>query len=152
MRKNSIIIDACVFLKLFFDEEGSKDAREFLENIVVSGNTQIIVPSLFWYEVVVQISKTDVSLENVFECFEMYKSVCLSVAELDLQTSQKAKEITKKGHEKSGYPSFYDSVYHALAIQNNCDFITADHPHFIKTKKLGNIKMLSDVISHEENE
>lgn len=147
MSKNSIVIDACVFLKLFFDEEGSREARQFLESIVISGDIQIIVPSLFWYEVVVQISKTDVSLESIFECFEMYKSVCLNVAELDLQTSQKAKDITKAGHQKSGYPSFYDSVYHALAIQNECDFITADHPHFIKTKHFGNIKMLKDVIS-----
>ncbi len=93
-----------------------------------------------------QISKTDVSLESVFECLEMYKSVCLNVAELDLESSQKAKEMTTKGHEKSGYQSFYDSVYHALAIQNNCDFITADKKHHAKAKEFGNIKLLSEVV------
>lgn len=145
MRENSIVIDACVFLKLFLNEKDSDKARELLKNIVLNEDVEILVPSLFWYEVVVQVAKTNVSLESVFECFEMYKSVCLTVFELDLEISQEAKEITREGHKKSGYPSFYDSIYHALALQNDCDFITTDKKHYEKTKYLGHIKLLADV-------
>jgi predicted nucleic acid-binding protein len=75
----------------------------------------------------------------------MYKSICLTVVDLDVQTSMQAKDITKQGHPKSGYPSFYDSVYHALAIEHNCDFITADGKHEGKVKELGHIKVLKEM-------
>ncbi len=148
MIKNRVVIDACVFLKLFLDEEGSNEARIFFKKIVTNEDTQIIVPSLFLHEVMAQISKTNFSLEIVFECFKMYNSVCLTVVDIDLETSLKAKDIiATTSHPKSGFPSFYDASYHALAMLNNCDFITADKKHYDKTKQLGSIKLLEDVVS-----
>ncbi|MCV6639341.1 hypothetical protein [Candidatus Albibeggiatoa sp. nov. NOAA] len=53
-------------------------------------------------------------------------------------------DICKTGHVKSGFPSFYDASYHALAIYQNCYFVTADKRHFAKTAQLGNIILLHD--------
>jgi predicted nucleic acid-binding protein len=62
---------------------------------------------------------------------------------LDAKTIAKAKEIiTNSSHPKSGFPSFYDVSYHALAIVNECQFITADKKHYEKTKKEGYIELI----------
>jgi hypothetical protein len=57
---------------------------------------------------------------------------------------EKTLEICESGHDKSGFPSFYDASYHALAINNDCYFITADKRHFNITQQLGHIVLLSD--------
>lgn len=51
----------------------------------------------------------------------------------------------KLGHEKSGFPSFYDSTYHAIAILNNCNFVTSDKKHYDKTKGLGHIELFNNI-------
>ena len=50
--------------------------------------------------------------------------------------------IVSDGQKNSGFPSLYDSVYHALAINNNCHFVTADKRHEAKTKQFGHIVLL----------
>ena len=47
-------------------------------------------------------------------------------------------------HEKSGFPTIYDSIYHALAIQLDAVFLTADKKHYAKAKEYGHIKLLSE--------
>lgn len=58
---------------------------------------------------------------------------------------KKALKIVGHGHFKSGFPHFYDSVYHALAIEHKCDFVTSDEKHYEKSKGFGNIKLLREV-------
>ena len=59
---------------------------------------------------------------------------------------EKSMDIIKKtSRPKSGFPSFYDAIYHALAMINDCDFITADRRHYEKTKALGKVKLLDDM-------
>ena len=53
--------------------------------------------------------------------------------------------VEQTGQLNSGSPSFYDACYHAIALLNNCDFITADRKHYEKTKALGNIRLLQDM-------
>ena len=53
--------------------------------------------------------------------------------------------VEQTGQPNSGSPSFYDACYHAIALINDCDFITADKKHYEKTKALGNIRLLQDV-------
>ena len=55
----------------------------------------------------------------------------------------KAIEICETGHQKSGFPSFYDASYHALAINNDCIFITADSKHISKTLQFGHIRVVA---------
>jgi len=49
--------------------------------------------------------------------------------------------------KKSGFPSFYDASYHALAITHECQFITADKRHIAKAKGFGHVTLLSDWVS-----
>ncbi|POZ52200.1 type II toxin-antitoxin system VapC family toxin [Methylovulum psychrotolerans] len=52
--------------------------------------------------------------------------------------------MCETGHPKSGFPSFYDASYHALAIANDCTFITADNRHVSKTAQFGHVVLLKD--------
>jgi predicted nucleic acid-binding protein len=49
------------------------------------------------------------------------------------------------GHIKSGYPSIYDALFHAMALCNKAVFVTADKHHYAKTQILGNICLLSEL-------
>ena len=53
-------------------------------------------------------------------------------------------KIASTGHEKSGFPSIYDSIYHALAIHEKAVFLTADKRHYEKSKSFGHICLLKD--------
>ncbi len=73
-----------------------------------------------------------------------YQLANFELIEMDYDSIEKAIEICEAGHKKSGFPSFYDSSYHALAILNDCQFITADKRHISQTQKVGHTILLSD--------
>ena len=70
----------------------------------------------------------------------------MRIVNLSEDLIEKTFKMTKHGHKKSGFPSFYDCIYHALAIHEKCTFITSDEKHFDKThKKFGHVKLLKNV-------
>ena len=141
----AIVIDSCIFAKLFLDEKDYKESRILIYNLSKK-NIDILVPSIFSYEIYYISQKYGVDLDFIDELITKHKDFNMKEISLDSEITDKAKEIIQKtSHPKSGYPSFYDSTYHALAMLNNCDFITADKKHYEKTKHLGNIKLLEDV-------
>jgi predicted nucleic acid-binding protein len=140
-----IVLDSCVFIKMFLDEEDSDLALEFF-NKLLEERTKIIVPHLFKYEVFAIAQKNKISLENIAAILENYEKVAIRYEELDSQILPKIISITKEGNIKSGFPSFYDSSYHALAIINECNFITCDKKHYKKTKQLKHIKLLQEFL------
>ena len=85
-----------------------------------------------------------VDIAKVYALLEKQQKINLKLVEPDFASVQTAKAITDAGHPKSGYPSFYDAVYHALAIGLDCKFITADAKHYEKTKRLRYIVLLAD--------
>lgn len=141
-----IVIDSCIFMKLFLHEKDSEKAIDFLSTILTK-RTAILAPELFFYEVFSAAMREElVSLKEVMLMLQKYKMSGLKLVEPDLATIKTAKEITRSGHKKSGFPSFYDSIYQALAITNDCDFVTTDKKHHKKTKKFGNIRLLSELV------
>ena len=59
------------------------------------------------------------------------------------EVRMKAIEIARTGNSKIGYPELTDSLYHALAILNNAEFITNDTKHISKVTQFSHIKELS---------
>jgi predicted nucleic acid-binding protein len=139
-----IVLDASVFNKLFLNEQDSSSAIDYIEKINNEGY-KILVPSIFLYEVLGVAEYYKCNTKEIYDLICEYESNNLQIINPDSTLIKQALEMTTKGHDKSGYPSFYDSVYHALAIQNNCDFITADKKHFEKVKHLGHIKYFEDL-------
>ena len=107
-------------------------------------NYQILAPSLFLYEVLAIAKVNKMNNKEIDDIISKLQNLGLQLQELNSECVEKALQICDAGHDKSGFPSFYDASYHALAILNDCYFITADKRHFIKTEQLGNIVLLSD--------
>ena len=140
-----VVVDSCVFVKLFLDEEDYQQARSFIHR-VAEQNATILVPSVFTYEVYHISQKYGVDLDFIDRLITRHQDYNMKEIGLNEEIVGKAKEIIQKtSHPKSGFPSFYDASYHALAILNDCDFVTADGRHYEKTKGLGNIKLLADI-------
>lgn len=139
------VIDSGVFAKLLINEADSEKAENLIAKIIENPQSYIVVPDIFMYEVIGIFKKYKLTNDAINDFVSMYDQKYITIFPLDKMLINKALEMTTKGHEKSGYPSFYDSVYHVLAIQNNCDFITADKKHFEKVKYLGHIKYFEDL-------
>jgi len=139
-----IILDSSIFIKLFVKESDSDDAKKFIKKIIAN-ESKILVPELFFYEILATISRdNNLDHKNISAILEEYRENLTTIPLLQ-KLSLDAINITKHGSPKSGYPAFYDCVYHALAIQEKCTFITADEKHFNKThKKFGHIKLLKN--------
>ena len=113
---------------------------------ILENQISIIEPHIFYYEVFGISKKRGVDTNIVVDIINDYENSLLSYIKEDNNITKKALAITEYGNDRSGFPTFYDSVYHAIAIINNCDFITADKKHYEKTKDLGNIRLLESVI------
>ena len=137
------VIDSNVFAKIFIKEKDSQQAKKFLDNCLKE-ETAILVPSVFLYEIMYISQKKNKNSREIQKYFNL--QINIQHRELTSELVNKSLEIIERtSHKKSGFPSFYDSTYHALAILNRCDFITADRKHYEKTKQLGNIKLLEDL-------
>lgn len=141
--QNKYVIDSNIFIKIFIDEDDSPQAKAFFLHCLKEGIV-LLVPSIFTYEILYIAQKKGHSIEAVRE--HLNKNKQIQVVELSNRLMNKSVDIINKtSHPKSGFPSFYDASYHALAMLNDCDFITADKRHYEKTKELGNIKLLAEM-------
>ena len=138
------VIDVSVFMKLFLEEQDSEQAVAFFVQ-ANDNNATLLIPPLFQSEFLSIVKNQHLSFELVYDLLGEYLATSMTQIDYSQAMLQKALEISKHGHSKSGFPSVYDSIYHALAILHNCDFITADKKHYAKTKSLGNIKLLQDM-------
>lgn len=133
-----VVLDACVFSKQFLDESDSPQAKALIEKLV-KHKIQILVPHLFVYEVLATLNTARYSITDGYQIITvLQKSNLLNVVELNSVYLNIISEICQTGHIKSGFPSFYDTSYHALAVFYDCYFVTADKRHFAKTSHLGN--------------
>lgn len=143
MTKNQVVLDSCVFCKLFL-QEPDRDQAIALVKALGEGHYAIVVPQLFFYEVMAVAAYAKFDLAKVAALLDAYQKAHLRLVEPNLETLKTAAAMTGSGHPKSGYPSFYDTLYHALALSLNCPFITADKRHYGKTQHLGAITLLKD--------
>ncbi len=138
------VIDSSIFIKLLHTESDSDKIEQFL-NDIIENDIKIAIPTICLYEIIGSTKQYGISFKEIKDFLFILKQISLVVIDLDEELIEKAFEITSKGSNKSGYPTFYDCVYHALAIRNKCFFITADKRHEAKVKSLGHIKLLSQI-------
>ncbi len=142
---NKVVLDANIFVKLFKkDEYDSSKAIELIEKLVQS-EVEILEPSIVVNETITTCEVAKHDIQEVCEFFKALIGFRMTLVNIDSQLLDKTLSITKAGHSKSGYPTFSDSMYNALAIQENALFITADRRHYEKTKHLGNIQLLRNI-------
>lgn len=141
---HKVVLDANVYIKLFKKEADSQQAINLL-NRLVREVIPIVTPSIAVSETITtcEVNKQDITDVCDFFC-ALYDSN-ISFVEMDDKLIKKTLDITSHGHYKSGFPTFNDSLYQAVAIQESALFITADKRHYEKTKHLGNIELLGNL-------
>ena len=135
------VIDTSVFMKIFLDEEDSDTALTFFVNANLNGDT-LLIPPLFQSEFLSVVRSQRVDFAVAYDILADYLQTNMVQVDYSRELMSQALEIAAHGHSKYGYPSIYDSIYHALAVISNCDFITADARHYNKTKSLGHVRLL----------
>ena len=118
-----VVLDASVGVKWFRDEPGSAEARELLL-AHGRGEIELVVPSLFVYEVIAVATRT-MSASNARVFWERFMSWRLSVVEVGGELVHEAIAV----RERLGC-SFYDAVAPALAVRMGAQLYSADcHAH-----------------------
>ncbi len=140
MKYGVIVPDASVMLKWAFnpmpgEQDGAK-AETLLEGWV-AGKYDILLPGLWVFEVanVLGLKVPDMA-SALMEIFIDYR---FSTVEITQPLCIKAFDIMKQ----CGV-TFYDAVYHAVAIKQKGLLVTADEAYYRKAKGLGHITLLRD--------
>lgn len=136
------VLDSCVFIKLFLEEPDSAQARRFIADTLQAGGS-FVVPELFTYEVLQVARNSGADFDAVLDILiNRRDSNGIEIITPSRQHWLKAQALSREGHAKSGFPSLYDSIYHAIALVEGIDFVTADARHIAKTKNQGAVKLL----------
>lgn len=145
MIHNMFVLDSSVYCKIFLPEKEQNHAKCFLRNCL-DNKSKILVPHIFLAEVLNVVSRYDnISITNIWKALVLLEDTILTYVNTTPEYIDCAQKILASGNHKEGFPSFYDSLYHAIAIVENALFITADHRHYRKTSHYGHIKLLEDV-------
>ncbi len=131
-----IVVDANVFNKLFLAEPDQDQAKAFFRE-AVNQNVSLVAPTLFRYEAWEVARRNSVPLSEVSRMITLQQNLLLELVEPTLEHVLKAEEIASHGTKNSGFPSIYDSIYHAIALVEGGMFLTADHKHAAKVQKFG---------------
>ncbi len=135
-----VVPDASVILKWVLEEGEGKDLPKALElqAAFIAEAIDLQVPTLWRYEVgnVLGLKQPELAgelmralLEYEFEEVQLTRDYCLAVLKLM--------------HEIKGV-TFYDSCYHALALQTKGVYVTADTDYAKKAGRKGHLSLLSE--------
>ncbi len=140
-RATMIVLDSNVFAKLLVSESDSALARQ-LVRAIQSEAVPVVLPSLFVYELVQVGRYHELDTQSVLDFMDTQLLRNWLVVEPTRDDWKVGQEISSRGNDRSGYPAMYDSIYHAIAIERQGCFITADRKHFSKAKDFGSIVLL----------
>jgi len=138
----NVVVDSGITVKWFI-EEADSDTAQLIYNDYESGILSLLAPSLIhaeygnviWKKLVFQgVSKeeTDFAIQN-------FQNISFILTPITLLFDD-AYQIAVR-HKRS----FYDSLYLALSIRENCEFVTADEKFYNAVRKVfPRIILLSD--------
>ena len=137
---NLYIPDASVILKWVFDtsEEADRDVALMLLNSWVAGECDFVLPSLWLYEVGNIIGRNIPG--KAADAMELLIDYRITEAPVTPVIAKRTLSIMSDCRV-----TFYDAVYHAIALERRGTLVTADAAYLKKASKLGNAVLLSDI-------
>ena len=136
---NLYITDASVILKWVFNtpKEVDSDAALILLNSWVNGDCELVLPSLWLYEVGNIVGRN--IPDKAADFMEMLIEYRIEETPVTALIAQRTLAIMAD----CGV-TFYDAVYHAIAFERKGTLVTADAAYLKKAGKLGNAVLLAD--------
>ena len=138
----SLVIDASVFNKLFLNEPDRPQAQALFRAAIMRDVTRL-APQILLYEALSSALHYGTDFAAVLKLLNTQRDAGMRLLEPNEATLIRAQEIVTSGHPKSGHPGLADSIYHALAIETDSVFVTADSKHLAKAQSYGHIAHLS---------
>ena len=127
-----IVVDSGVSVKWFIKEINSVEARKMLDEFQ-QGNVEFLAPDLIYAEFGNIIWKKHIfqnlPLEEARATLEDFKQISFTLTPVTLLFDD-AFQIAVKYKR-----SFYDSLYLALSVKENCGFVTADEKFYNAVKQ-----------------
>lgn len=136
--KNLYIVDASVILKWFLKNENDAEIALKVRNDYAAKRVDLAVPTHSFYEVMNTLGMK--APDDALTFLSQLYILRLEEYNLGIEIASKAQELMNKFKGVT----FYDAVYHALAIKLGGTFITADNKYFEKTKSARHIKLLKN--------
>ena len=139
MKPASVVVpDASVLLKWVLEspDEPDRDRALNLRAAWLSGSCEIVVPSLWFFEVGNIVGMKQPS--GAAQLMQKLTSYHFE-EEPDHAIYEKAFELMKRFKV-----TFYDAAYHAVAINHAGTFLSADEVYVRKTARAGHIQVLKD--------
>jgi len=134
-----IVPDASVILKWAFHspKESDRDSALALLQAWIEGKVHIVLPKLWSFEVgnVLMLKKPDTAPE-IMEIFIGYNFM---ESDMSIALCKETFKLMQKYHV-----TFYDAVYHALAMENKGILLTADETYCKKVRDAKHVVRLSD--------
>lgn len=137
-----IVPDASVFVKLFLDEP-DRDLAKALFQKGITGAEEIIAPSLLLYESLAVAQHYSVEFDQVMEILTALRDCGFHLVEPPSSALLRASAMSAKAH-REGRLTLQDCIYHALAIELDGTFVTADARHARRAKSFGSVALLAD--------
>ena len=136
--RQKIVIDSSLALKWVLNESDGLNQALFIEKLIQKRLIECYVPSIFFSETLNILFRK--APEKALRFLSQIRISDIMECRLSRNQALKAGEIMQK------YPkiSFYDASYHALAIDEDATFITADKKYYETTKKEGSIELLEN--------
>lgn len=138
---NQVVLDTSIVIKWFrkeIDEPHAEKAKAILDDYF-SGETNIIVPELLFYEFGNAMKFKQTIPEKVRKGYlEDLFSMGFDIVPLDMELACLSFELSMKFDL-----TFYDACFVALSQQLDCDFITADEKLYEAVKELLMVHLLS---------
>jgi predicted nucleic acid-binding protein len=136
---NLYITDASVILKWVFNtpKEADSDAALNLLNSWVNGDCELVLPSLWLYEVGNIVGRN--IPDKAADFMEMLIEYRIEEAPVTALIAKRTLAIMADCGVM-----FYDAVYHAIALERKGTLVTADAAYLKKAGKLGNAVLLAD--------
>jgi predicted nucleic acid-binding protein len=136
---NLYIPDASVILQWVFNtpEEADRDAALMLLNSWVAGECEFILPSLWLYEVGNIIGRN--IPDKAADVMALLIDYRITEAPVTPVIANRTLAIMSGSRV-----TFYDAVYHAMALERRGTLVTADAAYMKKAGKLGGAVLLSD--------
>ncbi|WFP64405.1 type II toxin-antitoxin system VapC family toxin [Mesorhizobium sp. WSM4904] len=138
-----IVVDASVFVKLFKQEDDSEAARSLVDHMLEQGQG-FLAPSVVLYEALSAALHVELPLTVIGQLFDQFRELGLVIEEPTTQDLATAEKIATSAAPGNGYPTLFDSIYHAMALERGGTFVTADQRHVAKAAQFGSVVLLAD--------
>lgn len=138
---HSLVVDASVALKWFLrDDPKEPDCEAALDLLRLALQSEIVFfQPPHWHAEILAVLARKQPQDAAFAHDHLKAIDCIHTIDTPMVYHRAIKLANALDHH------LFDTLYHAIALEENALFITADRRYYVKAKKLKHIALLSEI-------